>query len=174
MSGERCRLVKLSIKLPLNQCNKSVSVMGTTWSSSKNKACCPGLVIATFLILSSWLLDVMRTLSPGTFVSDILARFSGCIVNWLAWKTVQNLYQILNKIHLPSFTVTSLFERHHLTVLRTRCYLSSMLPPFVGELLRVEISRDSIGWVAEADRLIDYMTRYEWRQLAEIAIYPHL
>lgn len=134
---EGCRLV---YKVELSQCNKTVSVMGTTWSSSKNKACCPGLVIATFLMLSSWLLDVMRTFSPGTFVSDILARFSGCTVNWLAWKTMQNLYQIieiLNKIHLPPFT--SLFRSHHLTVLRTRCYLSQFLPPFVGELLRVEI-----------------------------------
>lgn len=139
MSGERCRLVKLSIKLPLNQCNKSVSVMGTTWSSSKNKACCPGLVIATFLILSSWLLDVMRTLSPGTFVSDILARFSGCIVNWLAGKTVQNLYQILNKIHLPSFTVTSLFWKSSLDCTSNPMLFESFLPPFVGELLRVEI-----------------------------------
>lgn len=134
MSVEGCRLL---YKVELNQCNKTVSVLGTTWSSSKNKACCPGLVIATFLMLSSWLLDVMRTFSPGTFVSDILARISGCTINWLAWKTMQNLYQILNKIHLPPFT--SLFRSHHLTVLRTRCYLSQFLPPFVGELLRVEI-----------------------------------
>lgn len=143
--------------------------MGTTWSSSKNKACCPGLVIATFLMLSSWLLDVMRTFSPGTFVSDILARFSGCTVNWLAWKTMQNLYQNSKQNSSSSF---------HFPVSKSSldCTSNPMLfdSIFTSFCWRVVACRNFLVTVAEADRIVDYVTRYEWRQLAEIAIYPHL
>lgn len=149
MSVEGCRLV---YKVEFNQCNKTVSVMGTTWSSSKNKACCPGLVIATFLMLSSWLLDVMRTYSPGTFVSDILARFSGCTVNWLAWKTMQNLYQILNKIHLPPFTVHFPVSKSSLECTSNPMLFESIFTSFCW---RVVACRNFLVTVAEADRIVD-------------------